>query len=139
MTKTKKYVRIRKATYESAWYADKIGQVFEVEREGINYLTRTRPNHLSAIRKEDAELIITEKRPAKAGEKILIIYNFNEPEYTLHNIVPIIGGGDRHGFIVRKPDELPIHLNSDQYEVVINNEVKNEEADGMKIDLDAMG
>ncbi|WP_212082959.1 hypothetical protein [Bacillus subtilis] len=75
---TKKYVRIKKATCKSAWYADKIGQVFEVEREGPNYFTRTGPHHLSAIRKEDAE-------------------------------------------------------------VIIHNEIKNEEADEMKIDLNAMG
>ncbi|KUP31121.1 hypothetical protein AU387_15800 [Bacillus halotolerans] len=55
---TKKYVRIKKATCKSAWYADKIGQVFEVEREGPNYFTRTGPHHLSAIRKEDAEVIV---------------------------------------------------------------------------------
>ncbi|MGG2979475.1 hypothetical protein ABEO48_08880 [Bacillus licheniformis] len=33
----------------------------------------------------------------------------------------------------------PEYLSDEQYEVIINNEVKNEEADGMKIDLNAMG
>ncbi|WP_332606818.1 hypothetical protein [Bacillus spizizenii] len=66
---TKKYVRIKKATCKSAWYADKIGQVFEVEREGPNYFTRTGPHHLSAIRKEDAEVIVNnETRNEEADE-----------------------------------------------------------------------
>lgn len=32
MTEMKKYVRIKKAPSKSSWYANKIGQVFEVER-----------------------------------------------------------------------------------------------------------
>ncbi|QAT67154.1 hypothetical protein EQZ20_21240 [Bacillus glycinifermentans] len=132
MTKTKKYVRIKKATYGSAWYADKIGRVFKVEREGPNYLTRTGPQHLSAILKEDAELIVTEKRPAKVGEKVLILDDFNEPRYMLHDEVPVIDGGDKHGVAVRKLGEWPIFLNNEQYEVIVNNEVKNEEADEME-------
>ncbi|MBS4161374.1 hypothetical protein GWP49_30290, partial [Klebsiella pneumoniae] len=72
MAKTKKYVRILKAPNKSSWYANKIGQVFEVDREGYTYLIRKGPHHLTVIRKEDAELIVTEKRPAKVGERVLI-------------------------------------------------------------------
>ncbi|MGG4124951.1 hypothetical protein ABEV79_15755 [Bacillus licheniformis] len=139
MTKTKKYVRILKAKKPSHWYADKIGEVFEVEREANLYTVRRGDESLTAIRKEDAELIITEKRPAKVGEKVLILDDFNEPKYMLHDVVPVIGGGDEHGVAVRKQGEWPIYLNNEQYEVIVNNEVKNEEADEMKIDLDAMG
>ncbi|WP_338429152.1 hypothetical protein [Bacillus licheniformis] len=148
MTKTKKYVRILKAPNKASWYADKIGQVFEVEREGVNYLTRTRPNHLSAIRKEDAELIVTEKRPAKKGEKVLVI---DPPELNTY-ILPyekaeVVGTfsnspieRDYSGVFVRVVlGKRPEYLSDEQYEVIINNEVKNEEADGMKIDLNAMG
>ncbi|MEC1707389.1 hypothetical protein P9E09_06945 [Bacillus mojavensis] len=67
--KTKKYVRIKQATVDGVWYVDKIGQVFEVEREGPNYFTRTGPHHLSAIRKEDAEVIVNnETRNEEADE-----------------------------------------------------------------------
>jgi len=132
MTEMKKYVRIKKAPSKSSWYANKIGQVFEVDREGYTYLIRKGPHHLTAIRKEDAELIVTEKRPAKVGERVLIIDDFNEPMYVLHDVVPVIGGGDKHGVAVRKPDAPPIFLNDEQYEVIVNNEIENEEADGME-------
>ncbi|KKB71921.1 hypothetical protein [Bacillus sp. FSL W8-0848] len=132
MTETKKYVRILKAPNKSSWYANKIGQVFEVDREGYTYLIRKGPHHLTAIRKEDAELIVTEKRPAKVGDKVLILDDFNEPRYMLHDVVPVIGGVDEHGVAVRKSGEWPIFLNNEQYEVIVNNEVKNEEADEME-------
>ncbi|MEJ9347194.1 hypothetical protein P8800_23355, partial [Bacillus licheniformis] len=117
MTKTKKYVRILKAKKPSHWYADKIGEVFEVEREANLYTVRRGDESLTAIRKEDAELIITEKRPAKVGEKVLILDDFNEPKYMLHDVVPVIGGGDEHGVAVQKLGEWPIYLNNEQYEV----------------------
>ena len=126
MTKTKKYVRILKAKKPSHWYADKIGEVFEVEREANLYTVRRGDESLTAIRKEDAELIITEKRPAKVGEKVLILDDFNEPKYMLHDVVPVIGGGDEHGVAVRKLGEWPIYLNNEQYEVIVNNEEDDE-------------
>ncbi|MCY8266128.1 hypothetical protein MOC48_06965 [Bacillus haynesii] len=133
MDKTKKYVRILKAKKPLYWYADKIGEVFEIEREGMGmYTTRRKTGRLVAIRKEDAELIVTEKRPAKVGERVLIIDDFNEPMYVLHDVVPVIGGGDKHGVAVRKPDAPPIFLNDEQYEVIVNNEIENEEAAGME-------
>ena len=69
MAKTKKYVRVLKAKKPSHWYADKIGQVLEIEREANLYTVRRGDESLTAIRKEDAELIVTEKRPAKFGER----------------------------------------------------------------------
>ncbi|MBU8785736.1 hypothetical protein KM903_04825 [Bacillus glycinifermentans] len=138
MTETKKYVRILKAPNKSSWYANKIGQVFEVDREGYTYLIRKGPHHLTAIRKEDAELIVTEKRPAKVGDKVLILDDFNEPRYMLHDVVPVIGGVDEHGVAVRKSGEWPIFLNNEQYEVLVNNEVENEEADEMERYEDAV-
>lgn len=138
MTKTKKYVRILKAPNKASWYADKIGQVFEVEREGVNYLTRTRPNHLSAIRKEDAELIVTEKRPAKKGERVLVIHPPKRDTYILpYEKVDVVGTfsnspieRDYSGVFVRVVlGERPEYLSDEQYEVIVNNEVKNGEAD----------
>ncbi|MCY8549323.1 hypothetical protein MOD25_05335 [Bacillus haynesii] len=133
MTKTKKYVWILKAPNKASWYADKIGQVFEVEREGVNYLTRTRPNHLSAIRKEDAEIIVTEKRPAKVGERVLITdKSGNSGEYKNGDILTAdlcIGYA-----ITTKEVDLPFIFHS-EYEVIVNNEVKNEEAGEMENQL----
>lgn len=126
MTKTKKYVRILKAKKPSHWYADKIGEVFKVEREANLYTVRRGDESLTAIRKEDAELIVTEKRPAKVGEKVLILDDFNEPNYMYHDVVPVIGGGDEHGVAVRKLGEWPIYLNNEQYEVIVNNEEDDE-------------
>lgn len=139
MTETKKYVRILKAPNKSSWYANKIGQVFEVDREGYTYLIRKGPHHLTAIRKEDAELIVTEKRPAKKGEKVLVI----DPELNTY-ILPyekaeVVGTfsnspieRDYSGVFVRVVlGKRPEYLSDEQYEVIVNNEVKNEEADEM--------
>ncbi|ATH91716.1 hypothetical protein [Bacillus glycinifermentans] len=132
MTETKKYVRILKAGESSFWYTDKIGEVFEVVREdGTDYEVLRGCRIGYYVSKEDAELIVTEERPAKVGEKVLILDDFNEPKYMLHDEVPVIVGGDKHGVAVRKLGEWPIYLNHEQYEVIVNNEVKNEEANEM--------
>ena len=132
MTKTQKYVRILKARYESSWYADKIGEVFELTGETVSFYDVRVPGVGRLVNVEDAELIVTEKRPAKVGDKVLILDDFNEPRYMLHDVVPVIGGVDEHGVVVRKSGEWAIYLNNEQYEVIVNNEVKNEEADEMK-------
>ncbi|NTU28353.1 hypothetical protein HPX95_19645 [Bacillus tequilensis] len=138
--KTKKYVRIKKASVDGVWYADRIGQIFEVERlNSVSVLTNRGVHGESSVLVEDVEFIFTEKRKAEVGEKVLILDDFNEPRYMLHDVVPVIGGGDEHGVAVRKSGEWPIFLNNEQYEVIVNNEIKNEEADEMKIDLSAMG
>ncbi|WP_432339353.1 hypothetical protein [Bacillus tequilensis] len=138
--KTKKYVRIKKASVDGVWYADRIGQIFEVERlNSVSVLTNRGVHGESSVLVEDVEFIFTEKRKAEVGEKVLILDDFNEPRYMLHDVVPVIGGGDEHGVAVRKSGEWPIFLNNEQYEVIVNNEIKNEEADEMKIDLNTMG
>ncbi|MEC1940339.1 hypothetical protein [Bacillus velezensis] len=131
MTEMKKYVRIKKATREAAWYADKIGQIFEVECVGPTYLIRTGPNHLSAIRKEDAELIITENRRPKVGERVLITNGITSSgDYKTGDICTVLSVGDIYGTITVK--EHGIYVVAREYEVIVNNEVKNEEADGME-------
>ncbi|MCY7780018.1 hypothetical protein MOB41_16590 [Bacillus haynesii] len=140
MTKTKKYVRILKAGEPSYWYINKIGRMFEFEREGdFTYKTREKDGSLAVIRKEDAELIVTEKRPAKVGERILIVnaelgtYN-NGQIHKVHKCVSASSDNNEHivtdaGFVFW----------TSEYEVIVNNEVKNEEDDEVEIDLDAMG
>lgn len=135
---TKKYVRILKAPNKASWYADKIGQVFEVEREGVNYLTRTRPNHLSAIRKEDAELIITEKRPANRNDRILItnadtvqgLYK-NGDEFVVDMKYAFCG----NDVIAYKEYDInrlrAYYVIYKEYEVIVNNGVKVKEVDKM--------
>ena len=71
MAETKKYVRIKKASIEGAWYADKLGQIFEVYYENSVALGAVCYGYYSVLR-EDAEIIVTEKRPAKVGERVLI-------------------------------------------------------------------
>ncbi|MCC2134073.1 hypothetical protein LKL22_14625 [Bacillus licheniformis] len=137
MTKTKKYVRIKKAKKPSHWYADKVGQVFELEREANLYTTRRGDGRLTAIRKEDAELIVTEKRPAEVGERVLITEKPVRKDYEIYEPVTV-DNVNIYGVESYK-NGRPIFLNHYEYEVIINNEVKNEEADGMKIDLNAMG
>ncbi|MCA1184566.1 hypothetical protein LC766_23785, partial [Bacillus licheniformis] len=139
MTKTKKYVRILKAPNKASWYANKIGQVFEVERDGCTYLIRKGPHHLTAVRQEDAELIVTEKRPAKVGERVLITaYPYERSHlYDKYQVIYPVSSGSYAVHPFNK--DVLTFLNHEQYEVIVNNEVKNEEADGMKIDLNAMG
>ncbi|WP_429726203.1 hypothetical protein [Bacillus paralicheniformis] len=143
MAKTKKYVRILKAKYASSWYADKIGEVFEVEREANLYTVRRGDESLTAIRKEDAELIVTEKRPAKVGERVMITDKYGTSgEYKDGDILTAdlcIGHA-----ITAKEVDLTIIFHS-EYEVIVNNEVKNEEDNELgktyafKPNLDAMG
>ncbi|MEC1426686.1 hypothetical protein P9D51_11275 [Bacillus sonorensis] len=137
MTKMKKYVRIKKAPNKSSWYANKIGQVFEVDREGYTYLIRKGPHHLTAVRQEDAELIVTENRPAEVGERVLITEKPVRKDYEIYEPVTV-DNVNIYGVESYK-NGRPIFLNHYEYEVIVNNEVKNEEADGMKIDLNAMG
>ncbi|MEC0764481.1 hypothetical protein P8898_19355 [Bacillus haynesii] len=135
MSEIKKYVRIKRAYSKGAWYANQIGSVFPSLGTWENAYKVNSPDRALYIRQEDAELIVTEKRPAKVGERVLIIDDFNEPIYVLHDVVPVIGGGDKHGVVVRKPDAPPIFLNDEQYEVIVNNEIKKEEADEMENEL----
>ncbi|ODB76017.1 hypothetical protein [Bacillus velezensis] len=141
MAETKKYARIKKASVDGVWYADKIGNVYEVDRENcVSILTKRGIRGLSSVLREDAELIVTEKRPAKVGERVLIT-----------NPLPIVKRAYEAGdvFDVAIADDpipggvkvlgLPSFIAFREYEVIVNNEVENEEADGMKIDLNGMG
>lgn len=135
MTKTKKYVRILKAGEPSYWYINKIGRMFEFEREGdFTYKTREKDGSLAVIRKEDAELIVTEKRPAKRHDRILItnaamhgLYKNGDEfvvdmEYTFGNGVSVYAEYDIHRL-------WGYYVTYSEYEVIVNNEVKNGEAD----------
>ncbi|MCP6682935.1 hypothetical protein [Bacillus nakamurai] len=134
MAETKKYVRIKKATYGSAWYAGKIGKVFEVKLESkttyeVDYVEIRSGAYVS---KEDAELLVTEKRPAEVGERVLIT-----------NAASLEGQPYENGdvFVVESTIDLLLgdvrvlgvleFIEYSEYEVIVNNEVKNEEADGM--------
>ncbi|MEC1625492.1 hypothetical protein P9E08_08875 [Bacillus mojavensis] len=70
--KTKEYVRIKKAPYRSIWYADKIGRIFPSLGTWENAYKVDSPDRALYIRKEDAELIVTEKRKAAVGERVLV-------------------------------------------------------------------
>lgn len=143
MTETKKYVRILKAPNKASWYANKIGQVFEVERDGCTYLIRKGPHHLTAVRQEDAELIVTEKRPAEVGERVLITEKPVRKDYEIYEPVTV-DNVNIYGVESYK-NGRPIFLNHYEYEVIVNNEVKNEEDNGLgktyafKPNLAAMG
>ncbi|MGW7760449.1 hypothetical protein ACWGRE_07375 [Bacillus velezensis] len=136
MAETKKYVRIKKSKFLRNWYSAYIGKMYIVIGENdIEYIT-----HVGNVLKADAELIVTEKRPAKVGERVLITkpspmgkqsYKTGDIFIVNHENTPAFGGvrtSDVTGFIGPK-----------EYEVIVNNEIKNEEADEMKIDLNAMG
>lgn len=133
MVETKEYVRIKKAKFLRSWYSAYIGRMYIVIGENESeYIT-----HVGVVLKEDAELIVTEKRPAKVGECVLLTAPTNTK--GKHRVGDV--------FTVREFGETGVHVTEDEfmtlwhkeYEVIVNNEVKNEEADGMKIDLNAMG
>ncbi|WP_439931103.1 hypothetical protein ACSTTP_06895 [Bacillus velezensis] len=130
MTEMKKYVRIKKASVDGVWYADKIGQIFEVVHENsIAILTKCGGHH--SVLREDAELIVTEKRPAKVGERVLITeaYAYTGCPYK-NGDINNVKTADKHGHIL--VEEHSVSLLRREYEVIVNNEVENEEADGME-------
>ncbi|MGE0910417.1 hypothetical protein ACQGRJ_10250 [Bacillus atrophaeus] len=125
---TKKYVRILKAPYRSIWYADKIGRIFPSLGTWENAYKVDSPDRALYIRKEDAEVIVTENRKAAVGERVLITdtgdpqaYE-NGKEYEVRQI-------NSNGVSVSGRSLALFH---NEYEVIVNNEVKNEEADEMK-------
>ncbi|MFN2748048.1 hypothetical protein ACINLE_06885 [Bacillus sp. z60-18] len=135
MAETKKYVRILKAPFRSIWYANQIGSVFPSLGTWENTYKVDSPDRALYIRKEDAELIVTEKRPAKVGERVLITDAEDSQEYRNGEEYEVT---DVHYYIVSVKGRSLV-LYNDEYEVIVNNEVKNEEADEMKVDLNAMG
>ncbi|WHM14842.1 hypothetical protein [Bacillus velezensis] len=132
MTVTKKYVRIKKATVDGVWYADKIGQIFEVVRENsVAILTKCGGHH--SVLREDAEVIVTEKRPAEAGERVLITYAapIEEQAYEKGDVFVAESTNDPVHKCVRVLG-MPEYIDYTEYEVIVENEVKFEEADEMK-------
>ncbi|HZH59855.1 MAG TPA: hypothetical protein VEY70_09805 [Metabacillus sp.] len=154
MTKTKKYVRILKSISPNFWYKDKIGHVFEIEKEDRRlYTTRRRYGRLAAIRKEDAELIVTEKRPANRNDRILIT-NADTGQGLCKNgdefVVDMKYAFCGNDVIAYKEYDInrlrAYYVIYKEYEVIVNkNEIKNEEDNGLgktyafKPNLDAMG
>ncbi|MCY7954722.1 hypothetical protein MOB72_08140 [Bacillus licheniformis] len=130
MAKTKKYVRILKTPDGSSWYSDKLGQVLPLANEvGDYYLAERRPEVSSFVPKKHAELIVTEKRPAEVGERVLITEKPVRKDYEIYEPVTV-DNVNIYGVESYK-NGRPIFLNHYEYEVIVNNEVKNEEADEM--------
>ncbi|MFE1562757.1 hypothetical protein ACFW52_07950 [Bacillus velezensis] len=130
MVETKEYVRIKKASYRSLWYADKIGRIFPSLGTWENAYKVDSPDRALYIRKEDAVIILTEKRPAKVGERVLITaaYAYTGCPYK-NGDINNVKTADEYGHIL--VEEHSVSLLRREYEVIVNNEVKNEEGDGM--------
>ncbi|MCY7996691.1 hypothetical protein MOB30_12780 [Bacillus spizizenii] len=133
MSETKEYVQIKKAPYRSLWYADKIGRIFPSLGTWENAYKVDSPDRALYIRKEDAELIVTEKRPAKVGEHVLITkavptgkqsHKDGDIFIVKCNNTPAFGGVRTSG--------VSGFIGYREYEVIVNSKVKNEEADGME-------
>ncbi|OQV53341.1 hypothetical protein [Bacillus velezensis] len=133
MAETKKYVRILKAKYESSWYVNKIGELFELTEDTGAFYDVSVPGSVRLVNVEDAELIITEKRPAKVGERVLITAAAPiwEQSYETGDVFVAESLYDPFTKDIRvlgMPDFIDYH----EYEVIVNNANKNEEADGME-------
>ncbi|WP_342493977.1 hypothetical protein [Bacillus sp. FSL R5-0447] len=134
MAETKKYVRIKKASVDGVWYADKIGNVYEVDRENcVSILTKRGIRGLSSVLREDVEIFVTEKRPAKVGERVLITVAapIGNQAYETGDIFVAESLYDPFTKDIRVLG-MPDFIDYNEYEVIVNNEVKNEEADGME-------
>ncbi|QMI88361.1 hypothetical protein [Bacillus velezensis] len=132
MAETKKYVRVKKASVDGVWYEDKIGNVYEVDRENcVSILTKRGIRGLSSVLREDAELIITENRRPKTDERVLITEGISSSgDYKTGDICTVRRVVDIYGTITVK--EHSNFVIAREYEVIVNSEVKNEEADGME-------
>ncbi|MCY8047600.1 hypothetical protein MOC17_16145 [Bacillus haynesii] len=132
MTKTKRYARILRAKYESRWYADKFGEVFELTGDLGSFYSVIMPEGVCFVKAEDAELIVTEKRPAKVGERILIVNDEFDTDNNgqIHRVCCYVSESTVNNEHIIT-DDGAVFLTS-EYEVIVNNEVKNEEDDEMK-------
>ncbi|QXN69882.1 hypothetical protein MAWWA_71 [Bacillus phage vB_BspH_Mawwa] len=129
--KRKQYVKIKKVNGSRYWYTDKIGEIFKVSREyNSDYEVYNGNIHACLVAKEDAELIVTEKRPAEVGERVLITEKPVRKDYEIYEPVTV-DNVNIYGVESYK-NGRPIFLNHYEYEVIVNNEVKNEEADEME-------
>lgn len=135
---TRKYVRIKQASESEFWYADKIGEIFRVvEVDDFSYRVNfPGPDVHLPVSREDGEVIVTEKRRAERDDQILItnakhgLYK-NGDEFIVVEENPY---GD--WLSVRKPSDSPWFgrwaITQGEYEVIVNSEVENEEADEME-------
>lgn len=135
MAKTKKYVRIEKSSNPAYWYADRIRDVFEVVgMTDTDYVVFIEDIGSSLVLKKDAELIVTEKRPANRNDRILIT-NAD----TVHGLYKngdelVVDGQHKFGNGVFAYKEYDVHrldchyVTYKEYEVIVN----NEEADEME-------
>ncbi|MEK5156511.1 hypothetical protein MHH91_10715 [Bacillus sp. FSL K6-2819] len=131
MVETKEYVRIKKASYRSLWYADKIGRIFPSLGTWENAYKVDSPDRALYIRKEDAELIITENRRPKTDERVLITEGLSSSgDYKTGDICTVRRVVDIYGTITVK--EHSNFVIAREYEVIVNSEVKNEEEIGME-------
>ncbi|MGW7765526.1 hypothetical protein [Bacillus velezensis] len=131
MAETKKYVQIKKSPCRSIWYADKIGSIFPSLGTRENAYKVDSPDRALYIRKEDAELIITENRRPKTDERVLITEGLSSSgDYKTGDICTVRRVVDIYGTITVK--EHSNFVIAREYEVIVNSEVKNEEADGME-------
>ncbi|MED2944230.1 hypothetical protein P4284_22780 [Bacillus swezeyi] len=138
MTETKKYVRILKAPYRSIWYANQIGSTFPSLGTWENTYKVDSPDKALYIRQEDAKLIVTEKRPAKRHDRILItnadtlLGGYKNGDELIVDMEFTFGNGV---FAYEEYDIQRLvcyYVTHKEYEVIVNNEVKNEEADVME-------
>ena len=122
---TKKYVRIKKARSLRNWYSVRIGKMYIVIGENeIEYIT-----HVGVVLKEDAELIVTEKRKAVVGECVLLTAPTNtKGKYRVFDVFTVRESGEAG---VRVAEDEFTTLWHKEYEVIVD-EVKNEEADEME-------
>ncbi|MED0777562.1 hypothetical protein P4T08_18150 [Bacillus siamensis] len=126
MAETKKYVRIKRAKFLRNWYSAFIGKMYIVIGENDSeYIT-----YVGNVLKEDAELLVTENRWPQVGERVLITEEITSSgDYKTGDICTVRSVVESCGAITVKE-----HANcvlAREYEVIVNNEVKNEEADRM--------
>ncbi|MEC1943259.1 hypothetical protein P9E64_19855, partial [Bacillus velezensis] len=98
MAETKEYVQIKKSPCRSIWYADKIGSIFPSLGTRENAYKVDSPDRALYIRKEDAELIITENRRPKVGERVLITeVLLSSGDYKIGDICTVRSVVDAYG------------------------------------------
>ncbi|MCY7910946.1 hypothetical protein MOB65_18975 [Bacillus inaquosorum] len=127
---TKEYVRILKAPYRSIWYANKIGRIFSSLGTWENAYKVDSPDRALYIRKEDVELIVTEKRKAAVGERVLVTNAITESGAYKTGDICTVWSVYPHGVIT--VIEHRYYLVAEEYEVIVDSEVENEEADEME-------
>ncbi|UNY48905.1 hypothetical protein P9294_gp190 [Bacillus phage FADO] len=124
-----KYIRITKAQNDKSWYKDKIGKAFKLDRENdyFYFIDSPLPSHLCVVNKKCAELIITENRKAKNGEKILITNKKGDtPSYKNGDILTVTHYGVIANTVKEVHNELIVH---NEYETVVYMEKSKEESE----------